>query len=155
MKSALAKVDKVRYLELSIKTNSPADVWLATLTGTDKASFKAMRVAFKLRWPPKPITEKTTAKKQALLDKTILKPSDLGKRTAASIGAEEELSHMVWVDKVERLTGDIPDTNNLLVVTTCRKLPKALIKLVGLKPMTWKQFRHRKGGNTGGVNGKK
>ena len=70
MKSALAKVDKVRYLELSIKPNSPADAWLAMLTRTDKASFKAMRMAFKLRWPPKPITEKTTAENQALLDET-------------------------------------------------------------------------------------
>ena len=130
---------KVRYLELSIKTNSPADAWLATLTGTDKASIKAMRMAFKLRWPPKPITEKTTAEKQAL-DKTILKPSDLGKRTAASIEVEEELLHVVWADKVERLAGDIPDTNNLLVMATRKKLLKALLKLVGLKPMTWKQF---------------
>ena len=69
-----------------------------------------------------------------------MKPSNLGKRTAASIGAEEELSHVVWVDKVERLAGDISDTNILLVVATCKKLPKVLLKLVGLKPMTWKQF---------------
>ena len=83
---------------------------------------------------------KTTAEKQALLDETVLKTSDLGKRVAASLGAEEELSHVVWADKVERLAGDIPDTNNLLVTSTRKKLPKPLLKLVGLKPMTWKQF---------------
>ena len=139
MKSALSEADKVRYLQLSIKTKSPVDVWLATLTGTDTASFKAMRTAFELQWPPKPISEKTMVEKQALLDETILKQSDLGKRMAASIGAEE-LLHVVWVDKVERLAGDIPDTNNLLITATCKKLPRALLKLVGLKPMTWKQF---------------
>lgn len=74
-----------------------------------------------------------------LLDKTILKPGDPGKRVAASIGAGEELMHVVWADKVERLAGDIPDTNNL-VASTHKKLPKHLLKLVGLKPMTWKQF---------------
>lgn len=140
MKSGLSETDKVRFLELSIKTKSPADAWISTLTGADKASFKAIRAAFELRWPAKPITEKTTAEKQALLDETILKPSDLGKRVAASIGAEEELTHVVWADKVERLAGDIPDTNNLLVASTRKKLPKPLLKLVGLKPMTWKQF---------------
>ena len=103
MRSALVETDKVRYL--------------ATLTGTDKASFKAMRVTFELWWPPKPITEKTMAEKQALLEETILKPSDLGKRTAASIGVEEELLHVVWADKVERLTGDIPDTTLLRPLT--------------------------------------
>ena len=40
---------------------------------------------------------------------------------------------------MERLAEDIPDTNNLLVASTC-KLPKPLLKLIGLKPMTWKQF---------------
>ena len=140
MKSGLSETDKVRFLELSIKTKSPADAWISTLTGADKASFKAIRAAFELRWPAKPIMEKTTAEKQALLDETILKPSDLGKRVAASIGAEEELTHVVWADKVERLAGDIPDTNNLLVASTRKKLPKPLLKLVGLKPMTWKQF---------------
>ena len=140
MKSALSETDKVRFFELSIKTKTPADTWLATLTPTDKASFKAIRAAFELQWPAKPVTVKTTAEKQALLDETILKPSDLGKRVAASLGAEEELSHVVWADKVERLAGDIPDTNNLLVASTRKKLPKPLLKLVGLKPMTWKQF---------------
>ena len=140
MKSGLSESDKVRYLELSIKTKSPAETWLQTLTATDKATFKAVRAAFEAQWPAKPVTVKTTAEKQALLDETILKPGDLGKRVAASLGAEEELSHVVWADKVERLAGDIPDTNNLLVASTRKKLPKALLKLIGLKPMSWKQF---------------
>jgi len=140
MKSGLTEADKVRYFELSLKTKSPAEAWLATLTAEDKASFNAIRAAFELRWPAKPITEKTTAEKQALLDETILKPTDLGRRVAANPGAEEELSHIIWADKVERLAGDIPDTNNLLVASTRKKLPKALLKLVGVKPMTWKQF---------------
>ena len=140
MKSGLSEPDKVRFFELSIKTKTLADAWLSTLTATDKASFKAMRAAFELQWPTKPVTVKTTAEKQALLDETVLKTSDLGKRVAASLGAEEELSHVVWADKVERLAGDIPDTNNLLVASTRKKLPKPLLKLVGLKPMTWKQF---------------
>ena len=140
MKSGLSETDKFRFFKLSIKTKSPAEAWLATLTLNDKATFKAMRLAFEVKWPTKPVTVKTTAEKQALLDKTILKPSDLGRRVAASLGAEEELSHVVWADKVERLAGDIPDTNNLLVASTRKKLPKPLLKLVGLKPMTWKQF---------------
>ena len=95
----ITESDKVRFFELSIKTKTPADAWLATLTPTDKASFKAIRTAFEIRWPTKPVTVKTTAEKQALLDETILKPSDLGKRVAPSIGAEDELPHVVWADK--------------------------------------------------------
>jgi hypothetical protein len=140
MKTGLSEAEKVRFFELSLKANSPAAAWFTTLTKTNKASFTAARDAFEIRWPVKAITEKTTAEKQALLDETLLKMGDLGRRVAASVGAEEELSHVVWADKVERLAGDIPDTNNLLVASTRKKLPKPLLKLVGLKPMTWKQL---------------
>ena len=133
---------------------SPADAWLATLTGTDTASFKAMRTAFELWWLPKPITEKTMVEKQALHDETILKQSDLGKRMAAGIWAEEELSHVVWVDKVERLAGDIPDTNNLLIMATHKKTPKSTSKVGGPEAHDMETVRRcSKGGNTGGING--
>jgi hypothetical protein len=140
MKTGLTEPDKVRFLELSLKAQSPATAWFATLTANDKKTFTAARKAFELRWPVKAITEKTTAEKQAMLDETELKIGDLGRRVAASIGAEEELSHIVWADKVERLAGDIPDTNNLLVASTRKRLPKPLRKLIGLKAMTWKEF---------------
>ena len=140
MKTGLTEPEKVRFLELSMKAKSPAAAWFATLVDGNKKSFAAARVAFELKWPVKAITEKTTAEKQALLDETILKVGDLGRRVAASVGAEEELSHIVWADKVERLAGDIPDTNNLLVVSTRKKLPKPIVKLIGLKAMTWKEL---------------
>ena len=140
MKTGFSEAEKVRFLELSLKAKSPAATWFTTLTKANKASFASVRDAFELRWPVKAITEKTTAEKQALLDETVLKTGDLGRRVAASVGAEEELSHVVWADKVERLAGDIPDTNNLLVASTRKKLPKPLLKLVGRKPMTWKEL---------------
>ena len=93
MKSGLTEADKVRFVELSIKTKSPVEAWLVTLTAANKESFKMLRAVFMLQWPAKPITEKTMAEKQALLDETTLKPGDLGKRVAASLGAEKELSH--------------------------------------------------------------
>jgi hypothetical protein len=89
IKSGLTEADKVRFFELSIKTKSPADAWLSTLTPLNKTSFKTLRTAFELRWPAKPITEKTTAEKQALLDEAILKPADLGRRVAANLGQKK------------------------------------------------------------------
>ncbi|KAF8809736.1 hypothetical protein BYT27DRAFT_7283416 [Phlegmacium glaucopus] len=130
MKTGLTEPEKVWFFELSLKAKSPAAAWLATLAASNKVSFATIRTAFELRWPIKPITEKTTAEKQALLDGTTLKMTDLGRR----------LSHIVWADKVERLAGEIPDTNNLLVASTRKRLPKPLLKLIGLKPMTWKEL---------------
>ncbi|KAF8808515.1 hypothetical protein BYT27DRAFT_7210764 [Phlegmacium glaucopus] len=118
MKTGLTEPEKVRFLQLSLKTKSPADTWFSSLASTSEVSFAAVRTAFEIQWPPKPMAEKTTAEKQALLDATVLKLSDLGKRVAASTGAEEEFLHVVWADRVERLAADIPDTNNLLVAST-------------------------------------
>ena len=123
IKTGLTETEKVRFLELSLKAKSPATAWFLTLNDGNKKSFATAHTAFEVRWPVKATAEKTTAEKQALLDEIILKISDLGKRVAASAGAEEELSHIVWADKVERLAGDIPDTNNLLVVSTRKNWP--------------------------------
>ena len=140
MKTGLSDTEKVRFLELSLKAKSPAAAWFVTLTDGNKKSFETVRAAFEVRWPAKAIAEKTTAEKQALLDETILTISDLGRRVAARVGAEEELSHVVWADKVERLAGDIPDINNLLVASTRKKLPKPVVKIIGFKAMTWKEL---------------
>ena len=72
MKLGLSETEKVRFFELSVKTKSPDDAWLSTLTAADKVSFKTLRLAFEICWPVKPITDKTTAEKQALLDETTL-----------------------------------------------------------------------------------
>ena len=133
-------MDKVHLLQLCLKAKSPAAAWFTTLQKANKESFTTARDAFELCWPVKAITEKTTVEKQTLLDETVLRMSNLGKRVVASIGAEEELTHIVWADKVERLANNIPDTNNWLVASTQKKLPKPLMKFVGLKPMTWKEF---------------
>ena len=140
MKTGLSETEKVRFLELSLKAKSPAAAWFVTLVDGDKKSFATARAAFEVRWPAKAVIEKTTAEKQALLDENTLKISDLGKRVAARVGAEEELTHIVWADKAERLANDIPDTNNLLVASTRKKLPKPVVKLIGLKAMTWKEL---------------
>ena len=120
MKAGLSKTDKVCLLQLCLKEKekSPVAAWFMTLQKTDKESFATARDTFELHWPVKAITEKKMVEKQTLLDETVLRMSDLGKRVVASIGAKEELTHVVWADKVERLVDNIPDTNNLLVAST-------------------------------------
>ncbi|KAF8808217.1 hypothetical protein BYT27DRAFT_7256729 [Phlegmacium glaucopus] len=155
MKTRLTEPEKVRFLQLWLKTKSPADAWFSTLLSTDKASFAAVRTAFELRWPVKPITVNTTAEKQALLDGTVLKLSDLGRRVIASKGVEEELSHIVWADKVKRLAADIPDTNNLLVASTQKKNTQAHHQTHWLEADDLEgTCRHCLRHNIGGVDGK-
>ena len=68
MKTGLTEPEKIRFLELSLKAQSPAAAWFVTLTDGSKKSFATVRTAFEVRWPVKATTQKTTAEKQALLD---------------------------------------------------------------------------------------
>ena len=61
MKTGLTEIDKVCFLELSLKAKSSAQAWFTTLKKVDKVSFTTARDAFKICWPVKAITEKTTA----------------------------------------------------------------------------------------------
>ena len=81
---------------------------------------------------------KTTAEKQATLEGEVLKESELGLRT--SVKGIDEYTHVVWADKVEKLAANIPDTNNLLVASIRKALPKTIRRIIGGKTMTWAEF---------------
>lgn len=51
MKTGLTEPEKVRFLELSLKAQSPVAVWFVTLTDGSKKSFAAVHTAFEARWP--------------------------------------------------------------------------------------------------------
>lgn len=48
MKTRLTEIDKVRFLELSLKAKSPAATWFRTLTKADNASFSTARDALEV-----------------------------------------------------------------------------------------------------------
>jgi hypothetical protein len=52
----------------------------------------------------------------------------------------EELVHIIWADKIERLAATILDANSLLVNTICKSMPKVLQKVMGSGHMTWVSF---------------
>lgn len=138
MMKTFEEAAKIEYFTLCLKSRSPAEIWWDALAPTDKDTWAKVQTEFEKRWPAKPVTAKTTAEKQAMLEGEILKESELG--TRISVGGIDEYTHVVWADKVEKLAANIPDTNNLLVASVRKSLPKTIRRIIGGKTMTWAEF---------------
>jgi hypothetical protein len=127
---------------LSATTHPPtlraAEEWFNALPAEDTDTWEHLGRAFKRKWPSKTPTVKTVEEKQAALEQTRISEEEVGKRVTTN--GVEELAHVVWADKIERLMAAIPDANSLLVNTIRKSMPKVLQKVTGSGHTTWASF---------------
>jgi hypothetical protein len=138
MTTAWEDSDNVKYFETWLKSRSTAEQWFKSLEEAKKATWKELSTAFKERWPEKPITQKSTAEKQAELEGEKITEAELGKKV--KVNGAEVYAHVTWANQVEKLAKAIPDNNNLLVVACRRQLPPTLKALVSNTHDTWAAF---------------
>ncbi|KAF9553006.1 hypothetical protein CPC08DRAFT_646184 [Agrocybe pediades] len=136
--SAVDDRTKVRSLELWLSAEGSAKEWWDGLDEKSKASWDALRAAFDVQWPPKPVSSKTAEERHAVLLKLVLEESALGKRVG--VDGSGEFSHVVWANKLERLAAPLKDTSGLLIPVVRKSMPLALRQLVGVKHTSWKEF---------------
>ena len=130
--------DKITYFETWLKSRSTAEQWFANLEAAKKATWKELCLAFKERWPERPIVQKSMAEKQAELEGEKITEAELG--TKVKVNGAEVYAHVAWANKMEKLAKAIPDDNNLLVVSCRRQLPPTLKALVSSSNDTWTTF---------------
>jgi len=106
--------EKINYFETWLKSGSVAEQWLRNIEVAKKATWRDLCTAFKEWWPEHPIVQKMTAEKQTELEGEKITEGELG--TKVKVNGADMYSHIVWVNKVEKLAKVIPDNNNLLVV---------------------------------------
>ena len=106
--------EKITYFETWLKSGSTAEQWFIDLVPAKKAMWKDLCIAFKERWPERPIIQKSTAEKQAELEGERITEAELGKKV--KVNGTEMYTHVAWANKVEKLVKAIADNNNLLVV---------------------------------------
>ncbi|KIM35495.1 hypothetical protein M413DRAFT_32445 [Hebeloma cylindrosporum] len=138
VKVGLTEADRVRLFELSLKSGRAAKIWWNGLEAGEKDTWVNLRAAFEKRWPEKLITEKTREEQHALLDATVLDEESLGKRVKGD--GVEEFSHVVWADKLERVSKSLKDESGLLIPIVRKAMPRALRVLVSTKHQTWSAF---------------
>jgi len=136
-KANLTEADKVRTFELWLKSGRAAKIWWNGLALEEKDTWAHLRAAFE-KWPEKLITERTMEEQHALLETTVLKEGSLGKWV--KVDGVEEFSHVVWADKLERISKALKDDSGLLIPTVRKSMPRALKLLVGTQHRTWPTF---------------
>lgn len=137
-KSNATNAQKLENFELNLKSGAAAEQWWDNLSPGDKDTWDHLVLAFRRRWPSKTPTVKTIEEKQAALEQTRISEEEVGKRTTTN--GVEELAHVVWADKIERLAAAIPDANGLLISTVRKSMPKVLQKVTGSGHTTWATF---------------
>ncbi|KAF8871404.1 hypothetical protein BD779DRAFT_1805952 [Infundibulicybe gibba] len=138
-RTSLSEDQKLRHFQLCLKAGSVAKAWWNDLDGsTQKDSWDHLLIAFEERWPEKIIAAKTTEEKVAALTAATL--SETAPGTKVIINGVEEMAHVAWADKLERLAKAVPDSANLLLPATIKKMPKALKTVIGTNFKTWKEF---------------
>ncbi|KAJ7511039.1 hypothetical protein B0H11DRAFT_2215775 [Mycena galericulata] len=112
-------------------SGSAADAWFddPAWDTTDKTSWANMLRAFDTKWPKRAALKRVgqDAIEDLLAEK--LKVEDIGKRV--NHGGVEEFRHVVWVRKVVRIAGDIPDPGGLFIGVVRDKLPMIMQDLLG------------------------
>lgn len=99
------------------------------LAAGEKDTWANLRIMFEKKWPEKLITEKTVEEQHVALAATVLKEESLGK--GMRVEGIEELSHVVWANKLERVSKALKDDSGLLIPNVRRSMPRALKLLVG------------------------
>jgi hypothetical protein len=137
-KTNATNAQKLENFGLNLKSNAAAEQWFDTLPTEDNDTWEHLVGAFKKKWPSKTPTVKTVEEKQAALEQTRISEEEVGKRVTTN--GVEELAHVVWADKIERLAAAIPDANGLLISTIRKSMPKVLQKVTGLGHTSWTTF---------------
>jgi hypothetical protein len=137
-KSNATDEQKLENFELNLKSGAAAEQWWDNLPAHDNDTWPHLVQAFRKQWPSKPPTVKTVEEKQAALEQTRISEEEVGKRVKTN--GVDELAHVVWADKIERLAAAIPDTNGLLISTVRKSMPRVLQKVTGAGHTTWTSF---------------
>ena len=129
---------KLRAFKLHLRSGSVAKQWWIALPTNRKDTWERLAQAFQAKWPVKTPTVKTIEEKRTALEGTRITEEEIG--TRVKIRGVEELAHVIWADKIERLAAAIPDTNGLLIGNIRKTMPKILQKVTGSGHTDWASF---------------
>ncbi|KAJ7440215.1 hypothetical protein B0H11DRAFT_2253171 [Mycena galericulata] len=131
MGKGMNDAEKIEALGLGMASGSLADAWFddPARNATDKTSWATMSTAFDTKWPKRAALRRVgqDAIEDLLAEK--LKVEDIGKRVTH--GGVDEFGHVVWVRKLVRIAGDIPDPGGLFIGVVREKLPMIMQDLLG------------------------
>ena len=121
-----------------LKARNTAEEWFNALPAIGTASWAAVKTVFQACWPKKTTSSKSANDKSNLLKGHILKEEELGKWEDNN--GQDELSHVIWANKILTLANNIPDPAGLLIPEVCHLLPDVIKEQIESEFATWDRF---------------
>ena len=138
LKDTMTEERKTAAFENRLKSGNTAEEWFEALPDKDKSTWADIKRVFLVRWPKKTASSRSALNKSNCLKGHILKEEELG------IWKEEdgcdELSHVLWADKILTLVNDIPDPAGLLIPEVRRLLPEVIRERIDSEFANWEDF---------------
>jgi hypothetical protein len=138
LKDTMLEEKKTTAFFNRLKLGNTAKEWYEALPAGDKTNWAAVKRVFLVHWPRKTTSLKSAHDKSNRLKGHILKEEELGKWEEED--GREELSHVIWANKILTLANNVPDPAGLLIPEVRRLLPDVICEHIESEFPTWETF---------------
>ncbi|KAJ7262828.1 hypothetical protein C8J57DRAFT_1231440 [Mycena rebaudengoi] len=125
----LSDGEKMAALGYGMASGSIADTWFDDPAQRAHTTWAAMSAAFDTKWPKRAALRRVGQDAIEDLLSEKLDAADIGKRVPYAGG--EEFGQVVWIRRMVRIAGDIPDPQGLFIGVVREKMPMIMQDLLG------------------------
>jgi hypothetical protein len=138
LKDTMSEEKKTMAFFNRLKSGNTAEEWFDAIPERNRDTWAKVKAAFAVRWPKKTTSSRSAHDKSNRLKEHILKESELG--VWQEEDGRDELSHVLWANKILTLANDVPDPAGLLIPEVCRLLPEVIRDRIESEFTTWEDF---------------
>ena len=138
LKDTMIEEKKTTAFANRLKSGNMVEEWFNALPIVDKATWADVKRVFLVRWLKKTASSRSTHNKSNLLKGHVLKEDELG--IWREVDGWDELSHVIWVDKVLTLANDVPDAAGLLIPEIHHLLPEVICECINSEFTNWEDL---------------
>ena len=138
LKDNMTEEKKVTAFINRLKSGNTAEEWFDDLEDAEKTTWADIKRVFLVRWPKKTTSSRSALDKSNRLKGYVLKEDELG--IWQEVDGRDELSHVLWADKILTLANDVPDPAGLLIPEVRRLLPEVIRDRIDSEFANWGDF---------------
>lgn len=138
LKDAMSEEKKTTAFGNRLKSGNTAEEWFEAIPERNRDMWAKVKAAFAVCWPKKAASSRSAHDKSNLLKGHILKENELG--IWQEEDGRDELSHVLWANKILTLANDVPDPAGLLIPEVRRLLPEVIRDRIESEFATWEDF---------------
>ena len=138
LKDAMSEEKKMTAFSNRLNFGNTTEEWFKAIPVGHRDTWAKVKAAFTIHWPKKVASSRSTHDKSNLLKGHLSKESELG--IWQEEDGQDELSHVIWANKILTLANNVPDPAGLLIPEVHHLLPEVICDCIGSDFATWGMF---------------